>query len=386
MENTCDSAQALLGALLRHEPWPREALEALIASDSPELFRVVAEGLSDRFDPELTEAYGEVFAEVVAAARPEWKAAELVDRYRRVRQPRRFSGPDPRSVYVLSRHTLGADVAITSVVLDGLKRRFPEARIRFVAGEKSYALFAADPGIEHVPIVYGRGLAQRIGVWPGSWEDRSIVVDPDSRITQLGLVPVCPEENYYFFDSRAADGDESLGALVRSWLDETFGIDEAEAYIAPMEIAEGTAAIAVSFGVGGNRAKRVEDPFEWQLIDALCKCGTVIVDSGAGGEEAERVERACAGTSARIYRGAFARFAALIREARLYVGYDSAGQHVAAACGLPLVSVFAGYPCERFLKRWRPTGRGPITVIARLPGEPASSLFGRTLAALRTAL
>jgi len=40
------------------------------------------------------------------------------------------------------------------------------------------------------------------------------------------------------------------------------------------------------------------------------------------------------------------------------VGYDSAGQHVAAAAGVPLISVFAGFPAPRMFERWRPVGEG----------------------------
>jgi ADP-heptose:LPS heptosyltransferase len=47
----------------------------------------------------------------------------------------------------------------------------------------------------------------------------------------------------------------------------------------------------------------------------------------------------------------------------MFVGYDSAGGHVAAACGVPMVSLFAGYPSERFFERWRPDGDGPIQVV-----------------------
>ena len=38
------------------------------------------------------------------------------------------------------------------------------------------------------------------------------------------------------------------------------------------------------------------------------------------------------------------------------MGYDSAGQHVAAACGVPLISIFAGFPVPRMFDRWRPKG------------------------------
>jgi ADP-heptose:LPS heptosyltransferase len=57
-----------------------------------------------------------------------------------------------------------------------------------------------------------------------------------------------------------------------------------------------------------------------------------------------------------VWAGSFAGFAERIAASHLYIGYDSAGQHVAAACGVPLISIFAGYPVERMFYRWRPVG------------------------------
>ena len=70
------------------------------------------------------------------------------------------------------------------------------------------------------------------------------------------------------------------------------------------------------------------------------------------------MERAIARSGAAVesWNGSFAGFAAIIARSRLYVGYDSAGQHVAAACGVPLISVFAGFACPRMFARWRPAG------------------------------
>jgi ADP-heptose:LPS heptosyltransferase len=272
-------------------------------------------------------------------------------------------------VYVLSRVTLGADVAITSLVLDAAKRRFPAARIVLAGLEKSYQLFAGDPRIEHLPVAYRRGtLRERLDGCPRIEEPGAIVIDPDSRLTQLGLVPVCPEESYYFFESRAygADGEESLGSLTRRWIAETFGVPDARAWIAPAGLPEAAADVAVSLGVGENPAKGLPPSFEQSLLGALADRGLdVIVDSGPGGEEQERVRRAIGARQDRIrmFQGSFAAFAAIIERSRLYVGYDSAGQHAAAVCGVPLVTVFAGFPCPRFAARWRPTGRGRIEVI-----------------------
>ncbi len=364
-------------------------LLAQAASDDPAvanpagdaLFRGVAEALADRFEPALCDAYAGLFSRVIARFNPEWSAEELVARYRRIRRPRRFdeNQPDPETVFVLSRVTLGADIAVTSIVLDAMRQRFPRAEIRLVSGEKSRELFAADRRLGHLESNYPRSgtLNERL---VAGWALRkklsrpgSIVIDPDSRLTQLGLLPVCDESSYYFFESRAYGGDglESLSELIRRWVAETFGVTEAAPYLAleaPSNV-ESTPGITVSFGVGGNAEKRIPGPFEAGLLAELEKTGlSVLVDLGPGGEESERVRRAMERSGAapgRIatWNGSFAGFAARIARSRLYVGYDSAGQHAAAASGVPLVSVFAGYPSERFAARWRPTGTGPIKVI-----------------------
>jgi len=389
-----DAARELLGYCLRGERWPRALLFRLLDQDcSGELFGLVAEGLADRFEPALCDTYAELFSEALAALEPELSADQLLARYRRIRRPRKFSGGAVDSVFVLSRVTLGADVAITSVILDAAKRRFPEAQIFLAGSRKAWGLFEADPRIGHLPIDYPRGgpMRERLAAWHElrralSSRPRSIAIDPDSRLTQLGLAPVCAEENYYFFESRAygGDGDESLGALTRRWVMETFG-QEGQAYIATKPRAEGRPVVTVSLGVGENPAKRIGDPFEAELLRALLARGAfVVIDKGASVEEAARVDAAVKGISPQsieVWEGAFARFAAQIAGSSLYIGYDSAGQHVAAACGVPLVSVFAGFPAPRMFARWRPTGPGRIEVVRVENSEPGEVLE-RTLRAI----
>ena len=65
--------------------------------------------------------------------------------------------PSRKRVFVLSRITLGADVAVTSVILDAAKRRFPAREITLAGPRKNYELFAGDPRIGHAPIDYVRG-------------------------------------------------------------------------------------------------------------------------------------------------------------------------------------------------------------------------------------
>jgi hypothetical protein len=75
-----------------------------------------------------------------------------------------------------------------------------------------------------------------------------------------------------------------------------------------------------------------------------------------------------------MWDGSFAGFAAHIQRSRLYVGYDSAGGHVAAACGIPIIVIFAGAVCDRMYQRWRPTGEGKIEVIRA--ESPSSGQLG----------
>lgn len=375
MENTSPetAAQELLKHCLAGSSFPEHLLDRLLEGDAGRvLFRVVVERLADLFEPRLCRVYGDLFAEVIARRIPGLHAEHLLARYERVRRPRPFNR-DPatiKHVFVLSRVTLGADVAITSVALDAAKQRFPNSEIYFVGPQKAWELFAADPRLKHIAIAYGRGgtLDDRLSIWPAlrdaMCKPDSIIIDPDSRLTQLGLLPICPEEDYYFFESRSygGDGDEPLAVLTSRWARETFGAAEARPYIRTgLDAAE--FATTVSLGVGENPAKRVPDPFEEELLAGLPR--PLLIDKGGGGDEARRVEHAVkrAGPGIVMWEGSFAGFAAHIQRSGRFVGYDSAGGHVAAACGVPMISIFTGFASERMFQRWRPTGPGPIEIV-----------------------
>jgi ADP-heptose:LPS heptosyltransferase len=349
---------------------------------APALFRILVEGLADRFEPALSDAYARLFAQAIASVDREWDATSLVARYERVRRLRPVTGK-PHRVFVLSRVTLGADVAITSVLLAAAKRRFPHAEIVFVGPRKNYELFAGDSHIHHAPLAYPRGsLRERLAatddlkrlVEPAD----SIVLDPDSRFTQLGLLPICGEERYYLFESRAYGGvtERNLSDLVSEWARQTLGVAGAKPYVGLEHTPHKVPAITISFGVGDNPAKRLPNPFEPELLALLAGTGLALaIDTGAGGPEAERVCAAIqqSGVRATVWEGSFAGFASMIAASRLYVGYDSAGQHVAAACGVPLICIFAGFPVPRMLARWSPAGDGRHVIRVDRP-DPQETL------------
>jgi ADP-heptose:LPS heptosyltransferase len=146
--------------------------------------------------------------------------------------------------------------------------------------------------------------------------------------------------------------------------------------------------VAINFGVGENPMKRVGDEFESSLVGQLVGLGAaVILDRGAGEDETRRadavIRHAIESFNARVvevdekrllsrdsvrgeiivWSGRIGLLAALISESDLYIGYDSAGQHIAAALGTALIDVFAGFISPRMPDRWRPTGTSETRVV-----------------------
>jgi ADP-heptose:LPS heptosyltransferase len=280
------------------------------------------------------------------------------------------------------------------VALAAAKQRFPDAEICLVGPEKNAALFAADPRIVSVPVSYGRGSLLRERLLAAAElhiavdELGSIVIDPDSRLTQLGLIPVCDDARYFFFESRAFGGglDGALPDLTAQWLSQVFDTDLQRPYAAPIQ-QDRIADITVSLGVGENADKRIDGEFEFEVLTKLLSYGRpVLLDRGAGGEETDRVnalaEKLGAPAQLYLHDGSYAAFASHILQGNLHVGYDSAGQHVAAAGNVPLVSVFSGYAGERMLSRWRPHSAGARVITVK---QKDASVLAGTMAAISEA-
>jgi ADP-heptose:LPS heptosyltransferase len=403
------------------------------------LFPLLVERLGDAFTPEACGSYDRLFAQVIQHGRqlPEGAAldhqlrgfgllteTDLLARAGRVRELKRFDRAQTRRVskaFVLSRVTLGADIAVTSVTVAALKAVFPAAEIRLVANTKTFQLFTGDPRVQLCAIEYprGGGLIERLTSWQRTVESLQhhllglhpteyVIIDCDSRLTQLGLLPLVADERpYFFFESRSyvAAGLQKIGALTSHWLQHVFGHTEPlYPYCAPPQ-RDATAAqaivdvikrqgskpiVSMNLGVGANPAKRLPDPFELRLLTRLLSDGTtVILDKGGEPEEAARIEgllaalrgegfpsvalddcvnerglpSAAAGVQVLTWQGSIGRFAALIAESDVYIGYDSAGQHVAAALGIPTIDIFTGFTSPRMLERWAPHGQGPVEVL-----------------------
>ena len=392
-----------LAALREHTSWQsladrlaRAALESeTAAAASRALFRGVVEPLADSFDPADAEAYDQLFRRVLDVAGVEERAegwGGAVTELERVRR-----------IVVLSRVTLGADIAVASVFLRTVLDLPSKPDVIFAAGDKSLSLFAAEDRVKPLEVTYPRGgaLEERLEVWRRARQaieslsrdvgpGELLVLDPDSRITQLGLLPVTPPgQQYLFFNSRSfREGEEGpLGSVAAEWLEDALGPRAAaplpwlalpaEDVTRAQELRGGIEGklAAVNFGVGGNAAKRVADPFEKDAVRGLVELGYhVVADAGAGVEERARAEGL---EASRLHEGSFSSFAAIIGVADLFVGYDSGAAHAAAAQGVPAVDVFAGAPTETMRSRWSPWGKRPALVLPVDEGEEPSNVLWR---------
>ncbi len=428
------------------------------------LFPSLVERLNDSFEPAACRLYDQLFAQVIEFCRrlPEGEKlneglnrfglmneSDLVARkaklqygererpsmqYGKRQRPessakdslpdsRSLTLPVPLKVLLLSRVTIGADVAVTSAIIAKLRQAFPQAEFVILGSRKLRELYGGDSRIRIHEIAYERGgsLIARLTSWldvveavneerRGFANEDVWLIDPDSRLTQLGLLPLVENDhNYFFFESRSyQSGSESksIGQLAANWSGELignsspafpfvalpdeyqqFGQRVAEAIRNPQSSIRNLTA--VSFGVGGNHAKRVSAEFEQRLVERLLTDSKIILDKGATEEEREQVNRIVAAVRAEgktvvemneaskaeiadvnlaqanivTWDGGIGSFAGLIAASDKYIGYDSAGQHISAALGVPTLTVFVNSNNATFAERWRPFGKGKVEVL-----------------------
>jgi ADP-heptose:LPS heptosyltransferase len=402
------------------------------------IFPGLVEHLADAFEPAAAQLYNQLFVQVIQACRQMQGGAvldaqlrsfglithdHLLERAARVRAKKifdhTFAGTVKKAI-VLSRVTLGADVAVTSVALVALRLACPKAELILLASPKTQPLFAGNTNIHLCPVVYprGGGLLARLGGWSAIVEairqhvrdldvTEYVIVDPDSRLTQLGLLPLGLDDRpYYFFDSRSycIPGQHKIGELTAHWLQQVFGLNTplypfvalapadvlfAQGLVQQLRLRQGKVLVSVNLGVGANPTKRLPDPFESSLLESLLRAGaSVLLDKGGEEQEAARVEalsmlmaakgfqtaaldeattrlpQAFPSSQAQLitWQGSIGTFGALVAESDVYIGYDSAGQHLAAALGVPAIDIFAGFSSPLMPERWSPYGPAPVFV------------------------
>jgi len=377
----------------------------------------LVERLSDAFEPSYVRIYDEIFAQVIDYCRRHPSGIELnrtldgfgihserdlIARKDRLSSPSRFVNSHltrVKKAIVLSRVTLGADVAVTSVVVRSLRQVCPNAEIVTAGPASMGQIFEGEPRVRVARVDYRKGtnLMDRLSSWidlvrlvdtecRGLDSNEYLIVDPDSRLTQLGLLPVAGDNApYCFFDSRSYRDPEKkhISDLTAQWCRETFGSDANTppflrisseerrfgADVASRLRGDGPArVVALNFGVGENEKKRLSLAFETQLVKALLRQGNrVILDKGVGAE-VDGVNRLLSDVQSNeaelvTWQGSVGGFAGLIASSDLYVGYDSAFQHIASALGVPVVDIFVQPEREVFVDRWTPSSRATEMVV-----------------------
>lgn len=427
---------------------------ARLGSDT--LFRDVVERLNDSFAPESCATYDRVFAQVIEFYRrlPAGRElderlcqfglpdeASLLERKARLANPRLPEAGDIRKVLLLSRVTIGADVAVTSVLIAGVRQRYPQAEIVLLGSAKLRELFGGEARLRVRELRYERGgtVLARLQSWlvvveavaEETQAGEVLVLDPDSRLTQLGLLPVLAprlEEagRYMFFESRRFGHETalSLGQLAARWWQMLSGANTpflpqlalpaehvafGQAVVQKLRATSQQQIVSLSFGVGGNASKRINEAFEAALLRQLLQDSALILDKGGAPEERAQVDALIASLRAEgqhvlelnaenaaaklavggiqpsiiTWDGSIGAFAGLIAASDQYLGYDSSGQHLAAALGVPTLTMFVNGNSPRFAERWRPFGKGPVEIVAIAPTQSSDwqSILQTTLAA-----
>ena len=399
------------------------------------LFEIIVEKLCDDYEDMPVEIYSRLMSQVITYCRnipagkeldkrlAEFRVSSFESLYHRANfiHSREYScdiNKIPDKIILLSRVTIGADVAILSVMIQRLAKIFPQTEIVIIGNKKLTGVFGDNPRIRIQQLNYARrgGLLERFTSWhktldilaeemPLDCEENILLIDPDSRISQLGVLPLTHHENYLFFNSRKFPSSAKnicMAELTNHWMDTVFVISDfcypriwipssiahqARNMTSRISAAGCKKLITVNFGVGKNPRKRLDADFEKKLLGEILKSPqtVVLLDRGFGEDELSRSnslisdlrDQGFQTASARLgdseYSGmshgivgvecSIGEIAALIAECDEFIGYDSACQHIAAAVQTPTLTIFAGSNNKNFIRRWSACGNTQCNIV-----------------------
>jgi ADP-heptose:LPS heptosyltransferase len=400
------------------------------------IFSQVVEVWNDRFEPAGRQRYQRYFGRIVHRAclrQPTLSAVLQEDgladekaflaRASAVAQTGAVVSA-PKRILVPSRVTVGADVLLTSVLLQHLRQTWPQAQIILAGDAKLAGLFGGMDNLEIVPVSYQRRgpLSERLAAWLPLRQmviDRQIeaVFNPDSRLDQLGLLPLGRQASYHLWQTLEPDPahPKSLSEHLDSWCQTVlasasvtggpiaprlFFDEKTKAIAARLHPAlTATPTLAVKLDFGGNDLKGLPQEREVQILkEAQAKGWRLLLDRGFGAEELARnevltqalglpfadVDLDAPGTqipNTPLIRAtaSIAAWAAALSGCHKALAYDSAGHHLAAALDIPLVTIFTGHPHKNFPIAWQPRGRGQIDLVIIPTEERAKTQHVQTV-------
>jgi len=391
------------------------------------IFKTIIEKLCDSFEESDNHTYRQVMVQIVDFCRKlpfagqidrklsefgMFSAEELLERSKRLSmQPQKaFKGANAKKIFILSRVTIGADIAITSIIIRRLMEICPDATFVIIGNEKLSELFGANSRIKVINLVYSKKemLFDKLMKWvhvveiiekesSGYNKGDIVLIDPDSRLSQLGILPCIEEKYYYYWNSRLvapSSGNVSFSVDTNRWLNSMITDDailepklwlkpqyktEAHQFVKYIRQSGAAKVIVVNFGVGGDTDKRVSLFFEQKILSHILSIDNValLLDKGISREEETRADRLvkqlggtevslsneasllgqCAGAGLYTMKTSIGQISGLIEAADGYIGYDSACQHIAAAVNTNCITIFVTKKSVRFVNRWSCYGK-----------------------------
>ncbi len=399
------------------------------------LFEIIVEKLCDDYENMPVEIYNQIMSQVITYCRKvpagitldkrltNFGISSFEDIYRRAelihcRQYTYDISKPPEKIILLSRVTIGADVAILSVMVQRIMKIFPQSEIVIIGNAKLTGLFGGNTHIRIRQLNYARhgGLFDRFSSWhatldilteemPPEREENILLIDSDSRISQLGVLPLTNRDNYLFFNSRKcalSSKNACMAELANYWIDTVFGKAdfcypkiwtpssiriEALKMISSLRSAGCKRLVAINFGVGENPRKSLGMDFEKKLLREILRNPhtVVLLDKGFCENEFSRSASLISDLRDQGFKTVSTRFeesdypntsqgivgiectigevAALIAECDEFIGYDSACQHIAAASQTPTLTIFAGSNNMHFIRRWSACGNTQCKIV-----------------------
>ncbi len=422
---------AAAGELLAHADALADAAdsddEAVRGEGLGALFGGLVEPLNDGFTPAGRWLYHRLFGRItwrICARVPALAQrlagfgiadeASLLAHHARVRAGTYPLPGGVNKVVVPSRVTIGADVLLTTVLLQRLRQRFPQAELVVLGDAKLAGLIGGMERVHVRPLAYARRgpLRDRLASWllladAVADEAPGLVVAPDSRLDQLGLLPVIAAERYRLWENVCPEGSapHSLADQLDDWCGRLLGgapclprlaFDaERAALAARFRAAFGTAPIcAVKLDHGGNPAKALPRDGEMYLLRGLrAKGWRVLLDRGFGEAELRNSDELVDALGWRVtdlddsgtglgrgvaalardelaaaeilrFHGSIGGWAAALSACGHAVSYDSVGHHLAAALAVPVSIAFTGWSDPGFPIAWQPRGSGAVHLVA----------------------
>jgi len=320
-----------------------------------------------------------------------------------------------KKVILLSRNTIGSEAYVNGIIINRLLKNLKNCEIIFIDTSNTGKHIFNHPRIklidkfinykgEEVSLIWDRQgiqirerfeytalLSEFISLeTKGMKKGEFIVFDADTRLSQTGAMPICSEKDHYFIDTVLEEDNidinnvKNFGIICNEYLNKIFQENETsypviflpdeeskKARIFRNSLPKDKPIIMFHFG-SGLEFKTLSSEFEQALLLRAFDYGVPLIVMPVMDWEKERVKKHIEflesngkkqGHDFFTFQGSLSTFVALIGEMDLCVGYDSQCQHMAAALGIPFITLFTGYINKIFLKRWTPLSKNFYKII-----------------------